>query len=117
ILLPVYCGLTPVKPCPSHAIAPLSNRSLRKTRHKRSTDAFASKLGSHEKIFDEDSRSSLPRRVVVKEESHARRLSVPFGDDHSRLRAKSEPVAVQIFLSAGDRVRCPLVFGQLSNER
>jgi len=48
MLIHVYCGLIPVKDFPSHAIALLGNRSLRKTRHKRSTDALASELGSYE---------------------------------------------------------------------
>src|SRR2546425_13215982 len=117
MLIHVYCGLIPVKDVPSHAIASLSNRRLRKMRHQGPANTFAPKLRSDKQIFDEDSRSSLPRRVVVKEEGHARRLSVPFGDDHSKLWARSEPVAVQIFLSAGDCVRCPFVFGQPSNER
>src|SRR2546430_16282263 len=117
MLIHVYRGLIPVKDFPSHAIALLGNRSLRKTRHKRSTDALASKLGSHEQIFDEDSRSSLPRRVVVEEKGHARRFSIPLCNDHSKLRAGSESVAAQVFLCAGDSVRCPFVFGQLSNER
>src|SRR6266446_596557 len=117
MLIHVYRLLIPVKHFPSDSVAMLSNRRLRKMRHQGPANTFAPKLRSDKQIFDEDSRSSLPCRVVVKEESHARRLSVPFGDDHSKLWARSEPVAVQIFLSAGDRVRCPLVFGQLSNER
>src|SRR6266702_5182405 len=117
MLIHVYRGLIPVKDFPSHAIALLGNRSLRKTRHKCSTDALASKLGSHEEIFDEDSRSSLPRRVVVEEKGHARRLSIPFCNDHPKLRVGSEPVAAQICLGTGYSVRCPLVFSQLSNER
>src|SRR5436853_7192370 len=116
MLIHVYRGLIPVKTFPPHAVALLGNRSLRKTRHKRSTDALASKLGSHEQIFDEDSRSSLPRRVVVEEKGHARRFSIPLCNDHVKPWNRSESVAAQVLLGARDRVRCPLVFGQFLDE-
>src|SRR5438034_3121820 len=117
MLIHIYRGLIPVKHLPSNSVAMLSNRRLRKMRHQGPADSFVPKLRSDKQIFDEDSGSSLPGRVVVEEKGHARRFSIPFCNDHSKLRAGSESVAAQVFLCAGDSVRCPFVFGQLSNER
>src|SRR2546425_8530361 len=117
MLIHVYRRFIPVKHLPSNTVAVLGDRRLRKIRHQGLADAFAPKLRPDKQVFDEDSMSSLPRRIVVKEEGHARRLSIPFCDDHSKLWAGSESVAAKVFLGAGDCVRCPLVFCQLSNER
>src|SRR2546425_13189473 len=113
----VYRWFIPVKHFPSHTVAMLGNSCLSKMSHKGPADSFAPKLGSDKQILDEDSGSSLPGRVVVEEKGHSSRFSIPFCHDYSKLRVGSEPVAMQVFLGAGDRIRRALVIGQLSNER
>src|SRR5260370_39337486 len=117
MLIHVNRGLIQVKHFPWDCVAILSNRRLRKMRHQGPADTFAPKLRSDEKIFEEDSRSSLPRRIVVEVEGHASRFSIQFCNDHVKLWARSESVAAQILFCTNDCVRCPLIFGQLSNER
>src|SRR2546428_12115450 len=100
----VYRWFIPVKHFPSHTVAMLGNSCLSKMSHKGPADSFASKMGSDEQIFDEDSGSSLPCRVGVEEKGDASWFSIPFCNDYSKLRVGSEPVAMLVILCAGDRI-------------
>src|SRR2546428_5652700 len=117
MLIHFYRWFIPVKHFPPHSVALLSNGRLSKIRHQCPANAFASKRWSNEQVLDEDSRSSLPRRIVVEVEGHARSFFIEFCNDHVKLWARSESVSAQVLFCAGDCVRCALIFGQLSNER
>src|SRR5947208_3393505 len=85
-------------------------------QQERLADPFAAELRFHEQIFQVESRTSLPSRVVVEEERKACRLAVPLSKHHFEFRVGPEAIAQKIFFGRDRRLGIALVLRQVADE-
>ena len=72
--------------------------------------------GFNEQVFEVESGTSLPGRVVVEVEGESRGRAVPLGDQAAILRFRAEAVAQQIFFGRDRSLRLALVFGEIADK-
>src|SRR5690606_39745052 len=79
--------------------------------------ALAAQRRAHEQVLEIQAAAAEEGREVVEEQREARRLVVPFGDHHFRIRALAEKAFFQLGFGGDHLVGELLVLGELAYER
>ena len=108
--------LIPVQDLPDQAGQVFIDGSLRQILKQRSANSLPAKTRPHKEIFQVDSSTSMPGRVVIEEKRKARRFAVPFGNDALETAVGAKAIAQEILFTGDYSVGLTLIFRQLTDQ-
>jgi len=109
-------ALVPIEHRPFHAGTAALDGEPRQVPEQRFTDPVPAVLGTHEQVFEIESRASLERRVVVEEQREPDRASVHAGQHALRHGFRAEQGLVHQRLGRHHFVQQLLVLGELADQ-